>query len=113
MLCRANRLGPVALNLPETCEALSDDLTGLISAYREGEPITDVRFLIEADRFYRSLVARADLPGGAREILGANMLQLRSGSPPAGSWDKPSPERRTRTSRERLRTRRVLARLLP
>lgn len=69
MLYRANRLAPVALNLPDTCEALGDDLTDLISDYWDGEPITDVHFLIEADRFCRFLEARADLPPAARETL--------------------------------------------
>jgi hypothetical protein len=64
MLYRANRLAPVALNLPETCEAIRDDLNGLISAYWESEPTTDVHFLVEADRFCRFL---QDQPGLARE----------------------------------------------
>lgn len=59
MLYRANRLAPVALNLPETCSALGDELAPLISAYWQGEPTTDVHFLIEADRFCRYLLARA------------------------------------------------------
>ena len=69
MLYRANRLAPVALNLPDTCEAIRDDLDRLISAYWETEPTTDVHFLIEADRFCRFLKARADLPPAAREVL--------------------------------------------
>ena len=69
MLYRANRLAPVALNLPETCEALGEHLTELISDYWEGEPITDVHFLIEADRFCRFLDARVDLPASARTAL--------------------------------------------
>src|SRR6266851_4429461 len=55
MLYRANRLAPVALNLPETCTALGEDLNSLISAYWESEPTTDVHFLVEADRFCRFL----------------------------------------------------------
>lgn len=65
MLYRANRLAPVALNLPETCTALGEALTPLISAYWESEPTTDVHFLVEADRFCRFLGARDDLPEGA------------------------------------------------
>lgn len=60
MLYRANRLAPVALNLPETCTALGDDLNRLISAYWESEPTTNVHFLVEADRFCRFL---RDQPG--------------------------------------------------
>jgi hypothetical protein len=55
MLYRANRLAPVALNLPETCTALGEDLNRLISAYWDSEPTTDVHFLVEADRFCRFL----------------------------------------------------------
>ncbi|MGE0421728.1 MAG: hypothetical protein AB7O88_05670 [Reyranellaceae bacterium] len=60
MLYRANRLAPVALNLPETCTALGDALNPLISAYWDAEPTTNVHFLIEADRFCRFL---RDQPG--------------------------------------------------
>lgn len=51
MLYRANRLAPVALNMPDTCEAIRDDLNRLISAFWESEPTTDVHFLVEAHRF--------------------------------------------------------------
>lgn len=69
MLYRANRLAPVALNLPDTCDAIRDDLTDLISAYWESEPTTDVNFLVEADRFCLFLAARPDLPAEARAAL--------------------------------------------
>jgi hypothetical protein len=69
MLYRANRLAPVALNLPETCEAIRDDLNRLISAYWESEPTTDVHFLIEAERFCRFLEGQAELPAAARAVL--------------------------------------------
>jgi hypothetical protein len=69
MLYRANRLAPVALNLPETCRALGDDLTRLVCAYWDAEPITDVHFLVEADRFCRFLQRRPDLPLQARTVL--------------------------------------------
>ena len=69
MLYRANRLAPVALNLPETCEAIRDDLNRLISAYWESEPTTDVHFLVEADRFCRFLESQADLSPEAKETL--------------------------------------------
>jgi hypothetical protein len=61
VLYRANRLAPVALNLPDTCKALGDDLSQLISAYWEVEPITDVHFLVEADRFCRFLESKSGL----------------------------------------------------
>ena len=69
MLYRANRLAPIALNLPELCEALRDDLNRLISTYWESEPTTDVHFLIEADRFCRFLRDQPGLARGARKIL--------------------------------------------
>lgn len=68
MLYRANRLAPVALNLPDLCDALRDDLNELISAYWEAEPTTDVHFLVEADRFCRFLAQRP-LPRSARDVL--------------------------------------------
>lgn len=69
MLYRANRLAPVALNLPETCEAIRDDLNHLISAYWESEPTTDVHFLVEADRFCRFLQDQSELSPAARTVL--------------------------------------------
>ena len=65
MLYRANRLAPVALNLPDTCTALGDDLNPLISAYWDSEPTTNVHFLIEADRFCRFLRDQPGLPPDA------------------------------------------------
>jgi hypothetical protein len=69
VLYRANRLAPVALNLRETCAALGDQLTPLISAYWDSEPVTDVHFLVEADRFCRFLLAQPSLPPGVAEPL--------------------------------------------
>jgi hypothetical protein len=69
MLYRANRLAPVALNLPETCDAIRDQLDGLVSAYWESEPTTDVHFLVEADRFCRFLQAQPGLPPAVRPLL--------------------------------------------
>ena len=69
MLYRANRLAPVALNLPATCKALGDDLNRYISAYWESEPVTDVHFLIETDRFCRFLLAQAELPLSVTDAL--------------------------------------------
>ena len=69
MLYRANRLAPIALNLPETCEALRKDLNRLVSAYWESEPTTDVNFLVEADRFCRFLQDQSGLSQKARTSL--------------------------------------------
>jgi hypothetical protein len=69
MLYRANRLAPIALNLPATCRALGDDLNRLISEYWESEPITDVHFLVEADRFCHFLAAQPVLQPDASDAL--------------------------------------------
>jgi hypothetical protein len=68
VLYRANRLAPLALNLPDTCAALGDLLPALTAAYWAAEPRTDVHFLIEADRFARWL-ATQDIPALVREAL--------------------------------------------
>lgn len=69
ILYRANRLAPVALNCPDLCDALGDDLTPLISAYWEAEPTTNVHFLVETERFCAFLEGRADLTPAARDAL--------------------------------------------
>jgi hypothetical protein len=69
ILYRANRLAPVTLNLPETCETIRDDLDRLLSAYSESEPTTDVHFLVGADRFCRYLQRQPGLSGEARAAL--------------------------------------------
>lgn len=69
MLYRANRLAPVALNCPDLCVALGDDLNRLISAYWEAEPTTNVHFLVETERFCRFLERQDDLSGETRDAL--------------------------------------------
>ena len=69
ILYRANRLVPIALNCPQLCERLGEDLKRLVSLYWESEPTTNVHFLFEADRFCRFLADRDDLPAGAAELL--------------------------------------------
>lgn len=76
ILYRANRLAPVALNLPETCTALGDRLPDLTAAFWAAEPRTDVHFLIEADRFASFLAGRPDLPAGAQAALVAEAAIL-------------------------------------
>jgi hypothetical protein len=51
MLYRANRLIPLALNLPDLCKALGEHLRPLASAYWSEFPKTDVHFLVESNRF--------------------------------------------------------------
>jgi hypothetical protein len=69
MLYRANRLAPVALNLPETCSALADDLAPLLSAYWDSEPTTNVHFLVEADRFCQFLRGHGPLSEAVERAL--------------------------------------------
>jgi hypothetical protein len=73
MLYRANRLAPLALNMPRLCKALGDDLRPLASAYWQAYPTTDVHFLIESQRFcdfvYEKMLNGYDLPREAREAL--------------------------------------------
>jgi hypothetical protein len=77
MIYRANRLAPVALNCPELCAALGDDLNRLISAYWYAVPTTDVHFLVEADRFCQFIADRDDLPPPAREALAREHAKVR------------------------------------
>jgi len=63
MLYRANRLAPLALNCPDTLEALGDRLSGLLSAFWASEPETHVNFLVETDRFCRWLARQPSPPG--------------------------------------------------
>jgi len=77
MIYRANRLAPVALNCPELCAALGDDLNRLISAYWYAVPTTDVHFLVEAERFCQFLAERDDLPVHAREALRSEHAKVR------------------------------------
>jgi len=60
ILYRANRLAPLALNLPELCRALGKDLRTVASEYWEAYPETNVHFFYEADRFCKFLSARID-----------------------------------------------------
>ena len=75
ILYRANRLAPIALNLPETCTALADQLPALTAAYWVAEPRTDVHFLIEADRFARYLAVQ-QIPESARAALRPEAARL-------------------------------------
>jgi hypothetical protein len=90
VLYRANRLAPVALNLPDTCAALGSDLNRLISAYWAVEPTTNVHFLIEADRFCTFLRDQSGLPQVAlaqlereHQLLSARLSASRSLARPA------------------------------
>ena len=51
MLYRANRLAPLALNLPDTLKALGSELRGLLDAFWAETSNTDVHFYVESYRF--------------------------------------------------------------
>jgi hypothetical protein len=48
---RANRLAPLALNLPQTCRALGPHLRDVVSEYWMEFPHGNVHFFVETDRF--------------------------------------------------------------
>ena len=91
ILYRANRLAPIALNLPRTCSALGDDLNRIVSAYWDSEPITDVHFLVETDRFCRFLRVWPGLSAEARAELdreGAIVAGKLEVSRSTGGWGR-------------------------
>jgi hypothetical protein len=51
MLYRANRLAPLALNLPEFCRAMGSRLGSLLSEYSILHPHSNVHFYLECHRF--------------------------------------------------------------
>jgi hypothetical protein len=55
---RANRLAPLAMNIPLTCRALGTDLRGIMSEFWAAFPETNVHFYVETDRFCAFLRAR-------------------------------------------------------
>lgn len=80
MLYRANRLIPVAMNLPAVCKALGDDLRDIASAYWTEFPRTDVHFLLEAHRFCEYLLSRMrngeEFSSGVNGALEKEMAEL-------------------------------------
>lgn len=58
MVYRANRLAPLALNIPDTCRALGQDLRDILSEYWAEAPESNVHFYVETDRFCRFLKDR-------------------------------------------------------
>jgi hypothetical protein len=60
MLYRANRLAPLALNLPRFCKAVGPELGPLLSEYSSLFPNTNVHFHSECDRFCRFILRKLD-----------------------------------------------------
>ena len=51
MIYRANRLAPLAIEAPRTCEALGEDLHDVLCAFWAATPDAQAQFLPEASRF--------------------------------------------------------------
>ena len=64
---RANRLAPLALNIPRTCKALGQDLRAVVSEFWKEFPETNVHFFVETERFCRFLQSKlANLADGGQ-----------------------------------------------
>jgi|SRR5215472_10088067 len=60
MVYRANRLAPLALNIPATCRALGKHLRTVVSEYWRMYPEGNVHFFVETDRFCSFLKAKLE-----------------------------------------------------
>jgi hypothetical protein len=54
---RANRLAPLAMNVPRTCRALGPALRAIVDEFWSIYPEANVHFFVETDRFCRFLSA--------------------------------------------------------
>ncbi len=72
-LYRANRLAPLAMNVPRTCRALGELLRALVDEFWTLHTETNVHFFIESERFCAFLEARIScgftVPDAARAAL--------------------------------------------
>lgn len=57
---RANRLAPLALNIPLTCKVLGPALREIASEFWEMYPEANVHFYVETDRFCRFLKQKVE-----------------------------------------------------
>lgn len=80
MLYRANRLAPLALNLPQVCRALGDELKAVLDDYWAAYPKTNVHFIVESHRFCEFLQQELRngrvVPLAVEAALSAEMLSL-------------------------------------
>jgi hypothetical protein len=80
MLYRANRLAPLAMNLPRLCTALRDDLGLVLDDYWERYPNSNVHFILEAHRFcefvHEELSKGRALPDAVAHALAVEMPAL-------------------------------------
>lgn len=54
---RANRLAPLAMNIPRTCKSLGPGLRSVVSEFWAAYPESNVHFFVETERFCRFLEA--------------------------------------------------------
>lgn len=80
MLYRANRLAPLALNLPNLVKALGGHLRGVLDDFWKQYTNTDVHFYVESYRFcefVRNEVSRGrDLPADVAPALDRDMATM-------------------------------------
>jgi len=57
---RANRLAPLAMNIPRTCRALGSELGAIVSEYWSKYPEGNIHFYIETDRFCHFLESKLE-----------------------------------------------------
>jgi hypothetical protein len=83
MLYRANRLAPIALNLPEFCRLLGPRLGPLLTEYSLLRPNTNVHFYLECDRFCQFIRSKLndgyDLEPKARAVLDQEHSMIKLG----------------------------------
>src|SRR5215831_1900665 len=60
MIYRANRLAPLAMNVPDTCKVLGQSLRPLVEEFWKLHPETNVHFFIETYRFCLFLQAKLE-----------------------------------------------------
>jgi hypothetical protein len=84
MLYRANRVAPLALNLPDLCRVLGKQLRSLLSAYWTQYPNPNVHFLRESERFcqfiHAQLKTNSGLSKGIAGVLEREWAALRKRS---------------------------------
>jgi hypothetical protein len=77
---RANRLAPLAMYVPRTCQALGPLLREVVEAFWTAFVETDVHMFIETDRFCRFLQTRIDegheYPPEVQEALAAESVAV-------------------------------------
>jgi hypothetical protein len=80
MLYRANRLAPLALNLPQVCRAFGDSLRAILDDYWAAYPQTNVHFIVESHRFCEFLQQEMRngrvVPEGVEAALSEEMAPL-------------------------------------